>query len=421
MQVADDTVTVGQCPYNPFLPPDRDDPYPAWARIRREQPVFYSEVLDAWVVTRYQDICEIVRDTARFSNSASTTPVTPPPPEVQAVFDEGFRLAELVPLLSADPPTHTRLRRHMNQAFTPQRVAAQEPRIRIVASELIDQFAAEGRVDLVERFAYPLPLTVVMELQGVPSEDRANIHRWSDDKTAIQWGKLGLDEYLAAARGFVEFQRYFAELIEQRRAEPRDDVISTMVRVRVEDERPLSTAELVAQMMGLVSAGHETTMNLIAHAVLHLLRNREQWELLVRDPVGLAPRAVEETLRFDSSVSGLWRLTTEAVEVAGVRIPKGARVHVVFGSANRDETIWDEPDRFDIQRETTTQHLAFGRGTHFCLGAALARLEGSVALELLATRLPSLRLDPDAPPVTWRPNSSFRGPSSLPLVWDLDR
>jgi cytochrome P450 len=138
MQPTDDAVPVGQCPYNPFLPPDRDDPYPAWARLRREQPVCYSEVLDAWVVTRYQDICEIVRDTARFSNSASTTPVTPPPPEVQAVFAEGFSFDEMLPLLSADPPIHTRLRRYMNQAFTPQRVAAQEPRIRAVASELID-------------------------------------------------------------------------------------------------------------------------------------------------------------------------------------------------------------------------------------------------------------------------------------------
>jgi cytochrome P450 len=356
--------------YNPFIPPVRDDPYPAWARLRRQHPVFYSAALDAWVVTRHADICAILRDPVRFSNAGATRPLAPPPPEVAAVLAEGFAFEAMPPLLATDPPLHTRLRKFANAAFTNQRIAGLEPRIRVVASGLLDQMvlSGPGRAEFVSRFAFPLPLIIVGDLIGVPHEDHDRLHRWSEDKFAVQWGNLPLDEYKVAARGFVDFQRYCAALIDARRQESRDDLVSAMVAIRIEGEQPLSTGELVGHLMGLVAAGHETTMNLLAHAVFHLLMQREQWDALVADPPGLAAGAVEETLRYDSSVSGMWRTTTEDVWVGGVPIPKGARVQVLYGSANRDEAAFpDRPDVFDIARSpsaTGPQHLAFGRGVH---------------------------------------------------------
>jgi cytochrome P450 len=273
----------------------------------------------------------------------------------------------------------------------------------------------------VSQFAFPLPLTVVGDLIGVPRQDHDRVHQWSADKFAVQWGNLSLDEYKVAARGFVDFQQYCAALIDARRREPRDDLVSDMVTIRLEGEQPLSTGELVGQLMGLVAAGHESTVNLLAHAVFHLLTQRGQWDELVADPPGQAGGAVEETLRYDNSVSGMWRTATEDVRVGGVPIPRGARLQVMFGSASRDEAAFpDRPDVFDITRSpaaTAAQTLAFGRGAHFCLGPNLARLEARVALELLATRLPTLRLDIERGAITWRPNAAFRGPVALPIAW----
>jgi cytochrome P450 len=413
----------GRVEYNPFIPPLRDDPYPAWARLRRQHPVFYSAALDAWVVTRHADICAVLRDPVRFCNAGATRPLAPPPPKVGAILAEGFAFEAMPPLLATDPPLHTRLRKFANAAFTNQRIAGLEPRIRVLASGLLDQMvlSGRGRAEFVSRFAFPLPLIVVGDLIGVPREDHDQLHRWSEDKFAVQWGNLPLDEYRVAARGFVDFQRYCAALINARRQEPRDDLVSEMVAIRIEGEQPLSTGELVGHLMGLVAAGHETTMNLLAHALFHLLMQREQWDALVADPPGLAAGAVEETLRYDNSVSGMWRTATEDVRVGGVPIPKGARLQVLYGSANRDEAAFpDRPDVFDIARSpsvTGAQNLAFGRGAHFCLGANLARLEGRVALELLATHLPTLRLDSDPGAITWRPNAAFRGPVALPIAW----
>src|SRR5215210_4949640 len=264
--------------YNPFRPPQRDDPYPVWARARRDAPVFYSEVLGAWVVSRHEDICQVVRDTARFSSANAMRPIGTLPPEVETILREGYAFQEIHVLVNSDPPVHTRLRRLLNVAFTPRRVAALEPRIRAIAHELVDSFAPDGQADLVARFAYPLPLTVIMTLLGVPPRDREQVHRWSGNKLAVLWGNLPLDEHQAAARGWVEFQRYFARLIEERRVQPADDLISDLVHARLEDERPLTVPEMVEQLNGLLLAGHETTTNLIAHALILLLQHRDQWE-----------------------------------------------------------------------------------------------------------------------------------------------
>ena len=401
--------------YDPFRPPDRDDPYPTWARARAEAPVFFSEAQQAWIVTRYDDISEAVRDTARFISADVVRPLTPPP-EVQAVLQQGYAYEEMRPLVATDPPRHTRLRKFANAAFTPKRVVAMEPRIRSLARELIHVMAPAGEGDLIESFAYPLPLRVVMALMGVPETDQETVHRWSQDKVALQWGgDMDLAEHVSHAQGFVEFQRYFASLIDERRRIPGGDIVSAMVAARLEGEKPLGTPELVGQMMGLITAGHETTTNLIAHAVILLLRHSDQWDALLGD-ASLASATVEEVLRMDSPVMGMMRTATMDAELGGARIPAGARVQLMFASANRDAGYFADPNHFDIRRSDAGRHVAFGHGNHFCLGAGLARLEGRIAIELLASQLPTLCLDPD--PISYRPNAAFRGPVSLHVSWD---
>lgn len=401
--------------YDPFRPPDRDDPYPALAEARRREPVFRSDAVDAWVVTRHADVVALAEDTRRLSSSGTTDPLATPAP-VRAVLAQGGIYGSARPMVSTDPPLHTRLRRLTGRAIA-QRVPGLQARVRALAHGLVDRFAADGRVDLVSAFAYPLPVTVIAELLGVPASDHDRIKGWSDDMVALQWGRLELDEHVAVARRVVAFHTYVRELVEARREQPADGVISDLAAMRDDDGRPLSIPEVVRQMTGLVVAGHETTTNLIANAVLHLLRHRALWETLVADPA-LAAAAVEETLRYDSSVLGMLRVATEDIEVAGTRISKGGRVQLAFASANRDGAVFADPERFDLRRPAQPRHVAFGVGTHFCVGATLARLEVRVALEVLSERLPGMDLIA-AHAVRFKPNAAFRGPEALPVRWEV--
>jgi cytochrome P450 len=253
-----------------------------------------------------------------------------------------------------------------------------------------------------------------MELLGIPAGDRESVKRWSDDKVALQWGNLTLDEHLAHARGFVEFQRYLKELTDERRRRPNDDFVSLLAQA-APNERPLSDPELVGQLTGLISAGHETTTSLIAHACILLLADRRRWETVVRRP-DVIPAVVEEALRFDSPVMGMLRTTTEDVHIAGVDIPAGARVQLMFSSANRDESVFERGGEFNFLRTTSPPHLAFGHGIHFCIGAALGRLECRVALALLTGSFPDLALCTDQA-IAYRPNAAFRAPVAVRVAW----
>src|SRR5262249_45532636 len=264
------------------------------------------------------------------------------------------------------------------------------------ANELIDGFVHAGKADLVGQFAYLLPATVVMELLGVPREDRGVMKRWSDDRALVLWGKAPLDQLLSAAHAFVETQRFCAKLIGRRRVHPRDDRLPVRATPRLDAHEPLSTSELVGQVTALISAGHETTTNLIAHAVLLLLRHPEAWAA-VRADFSLIPAVIEEALRINSPVRGMMRTTTQDVEVAAVRLPAGAQLTLMSPAANHAGTVFPAPDRFDTPPEQHPFPLAFGHGIPFCVGAALARLEARITLELFATRLPNLHLEPGHP------------------------
>jgi cytochrome P450 len=267
----------------------------------------------------------------------------------------------------------------------------------------------------MERFAFPLPMTVVADLLGVPREDMPRVKAWHDDWMVLFTPGAPLARQLDAARSVVAYQRYYAALIEDRRARPRDDLTTALAEARVEGES-FTMAEMISHMMILLSAGHETTTSLVGHLVMQLLRQPEQWRAIDAEP-GLMGPAIEEAVRFYSPVQMEPRVTTQAVELGGVSLPRGARLHLLYGAANRDPEVFPDPDRYDIRREHPTRHVGFGWGIHFCIGAPLARLETRVALEVLRERLPGLRTSPGFAP-EYVPDFYFRHLKHLKIAWD---
>jgi cytochrome P450 len=399
-----------------FSPGTQQDPYPLYARARAEAPVFFSAELGMWVATRHADVAAILRDPRRFSSRQTMQSLEAPPPEVVAVLRRGFPRAPT--LINQDPPEHTRLRRLCNGAFTPERIAAREGPVREIAERLVDAFAAEGQADGVARFAYPLPKLVIADIVGVPREDIGKFGQWADD-TGLMLHSAGLstDARVRAAEGFVAFQHYIAAMIEPRRSQPGEDLVSTLIQAATDDAGKLDVPAVISGVAGFLIAGHKTTTDLIGNALALLLRHPAELAALARDPA-LAPAIVDETLRRDCPVPGTARVATEDAEVGGVTIPRGERILLLLGSANQDEALFENARDFALGRSALTEHLAFGRGVHYCIGAPLARLEARVALEVLTRRLRNLRLAGEEP-VRFAQMTMFRGPVSLPLAWDV--
>jgi cytochrome P450 len=312
-------------------------------------------------------------------------------------------------LVLMNPPDHTRLRRFASPAFTPKAVATYEPRIEKVAGALLDEAAGTREFDLVSAFAAALPITVISDLLGIPDSDTDALHRLGmimstgfDGFHSMQHARQ-----LNAARG--ELVAMFARLLELRRREPADDMISRMATAEGETIKP---AEILPLCMIMLIAGFETTTNMISNGVLALLDNREQWEALKADPAGLAPSAVEETLRFEPSVQATARIALEPVELEGQQVREGQLVVAMIAAANRDPEVYDRPLKFDITRESPAPNLAFSAGIHYCLGHSLARLQGTIAFRQLAERLPDLHR---AGPVVRRNATVLRGPAAFPV------
>ena len=397
----------------PLVSPMLDDPRPFYARARGEEPVFWSESLGLWVVTRYDDVCAVARDVGRFSSLGSITPsVAPPPAELLVELVKGFPL--LPSLVDSDPPVHTRGRALVTKALSLRRLAAFEPILRRIAEGLVDGFAADGRVELVEAFAIALPGNFIVDLLGLPAADLAQVNRWTTDSADVFAGQKPLAELVERTRGFVAYQHYLAAAIEDRRASPRDDAMSDIVTGAAALDPPFGTAELVNILLQIIFAGYETTAGLIAACALELARDPGLFASARKDP-SIIPAIVEEVLRVASPIHAMYRTANEDVELGGAQIRKGDRLQIAYISANHDERRFEEPLRFDIQR--TTPHLAFGHGLHFCIGAPLARLEGRIALEVLTQRLPGLRLVPDQK-LSYFPSATARRLESLELTWE---
>ena len=401
-------------PYNWLEPPYLEEPYPLYARARREAPVFYSPLFDIWAITRYHDVRAAVMDPQRFSAAYLIRTPLNPSAEVQAVLNAGY--PEIHMLVNQDPPGHTRTRSLVNKAFTPQRVQLLKPRIQALTEHLIDRFVDDGSVDIIAHLAYPLPMAVIADLIGLPTEDLDHIKHWTEDVLLLNSPEITRERQLEAAHGTVAFQRYLEMQIKERQRVPRDDLLTSLLHAHLEGEHPLSIHELINLLMVLIFAGHETTTNLIGNMLLLVLNQPAVWQAIHAD-ARLAAEAVEESLRMDAPVQAMFRTTTAPVELSGVQLPVGARTLLLFASANRDEAVFPDPDRFDLHRPNKDQHLSFGRGIHFCLGAMLARLEAQTVLTTLAQRLPNLRMDPDHSR-TYLPNFIHRGPRQLHVIWE---
>jgi cytochrome P450/nitrite reductase/ring-hydroxylating ferredoxin subunit len=417
--VADD----GTCPFSgashgidfdPMAPDQRECPFPLYAHARNEMPIFYSERFDLWVVTRYDDIAAILKDPARFSSAQSLAVDTGVDPQVQAVLDTGYPATPT--MVTADPPVHTRFRQLVSKAFTSRQVEVMEPRMREIAHQLVDRFYRDGRTDIVRNYAYPFPMEVIAEILGVPAAEMDGFKKWSDDMSA-RFGPLPLERQVECARSEVEFQHYFAAALEDRRRQPHDDLLTELLNARVKGEAPLTMPEMLSVLKQLLIGGNETSTNLIGSMMLLLMNHPNQLDAVLRD-CRLEQNAVEEALRLDAPVQGLFRSATEDVEIGGVKIPRGAHLELLYASGNRDEARFADADRFDVTRRDSSNHMAFGFGIHFCIGAPLARYEGRVALNVLLDRLPNLRLAPGQV-LEHHPHFFLRGLKHLELEWDV--
>jgi cytochrome P450 len=381
--------------YDPFDPAVLADPYPYYAALRAEAPCFYCAPRDLYVLSRYRDVRAALADTERFSSDQGV----------------GYERRPVPMMIAYDPPAHTRLRRIVAARFTPRALASWEKRIDEVASALLDPLIGAGPVDLIASLCEPFPVQVIAEMMDIPVDRRADFKRWSDSTVEALSGAVDLPKERRARVEMTidEFAMYFFSVISERRphAAERDDLISLLLRPSDEGET-LSDMEAISFCVLLLVAGNETTTNLLSNTSYHLMQNPEQWLKLIADP-GLDRSLIEESLRYDAPIQGFFRNTKTALEVEGVRIPKDAKVMLLYGSANRDPTKFDQPDRYLIDRNPI-DHLAFGFGPHTCLGAHLARLEARSLLRCALQKIATMRLE--APPTRTR-NPLLRGLATL--------
>jgi len=365
-------------------PETKADPYPLYADLRRRGLV--RSPLGVWATSSHATAEAVLRD-QRFSSSPVHQRGYRPPS-----YPDGDPRAELpaADLLTMDPPDHTRIRRLVSSAFTPRSIAGLEPWIRDLAGRLLEQADAAAGFDLIDALAFPLPIAVICHLLGVPAEDQASFRVWGHDVATTLEPQLAPSAETRSRASELALTAYLQDLVRKRRADPDDSLLSALVAVEEEGDR-LSPGELVSTALLLLIAGFETTVNLIGNGTVALLGERGQWRRLGEEPA-LVPAAVEELLRYDSPVQMTGRTATEDVDCDGTVIPKGAPIIVAIGGANRDPDVFEQPDRLNIDRPNASRHLSFSLGIHHCLGAALARLEGRVAVEELTRRYPGLEL-----------------------------
>ncbi len=385
--------------YDPYAYAMHEDPYPTYAALRAEAPAYRNERLEFWALSRHADVLAAFRDTARFSNRhgvsldrASSHP----------------RAHAMMSFLAMDPPRHTRMRALVSRGFTPRRVAALEPRVRALANRHIDGFVERGRCDFIKDFAGKFPMDVISEMLGVPEADRDQLRGWAD--TVVHREEGMTDVPPAGMEAALRILAYFNELVADHRAHPRDDLTAALLAAEIDGDR-LDDAEILGFLFLMIIAGNETTTKLLGNAVFWLARNPDQRRLVREDPA-MIPRWVEETLRYDGSTQALARTVTGDVELHGRRLRDGDRVVLLVGSANRDERVFPDSDRYELLRDTSAM-LSFGHGTHFCLGASLARLEGRVALEEVQRRFPDFEVEPAG--IERVHSVNVRGFASLPL------
>lgn len=401
--------------YNVFLPTFRADPYPTYSQMRVNAPIYAAKAPNGfviWYVTRRQDVEALLKDKRLVNDpfkalTAEQRAHMPPVPL--------FRRYTTNNMLNADPPTHTRLRNLVSKAFTPRLIQGMKERVQAITNELLDAVEGQGAMDLIQDFAFPLPMTVISEMLGIPAADRVKFQRWSN--FIIGANAADFDAKLAQREADVnEFLAYLQRIVSDRRAQPRNDLISALVQAEEAGDK-LDEGELYSMIILLIIAGHETTVHLIGNAMRALWAFPEQLAKLKQDP-SLMPTAIEEFLRYDGPVAtSNRRWAAEEIAYGGQVIPRGSLVLLILNSANRDESYFADAEKLDISR-ANNDHLAFGMGIHYCVGAPLARMEGEIALNTLLRRCPNVRPADDGFVPQWVESYFLRGVQSLPVVWD---
>jgi len=387
------------------------NPFPFYAQLRAEAPVFPVTVpmptkQRAWLVTRYDDVLDVLKD-SRFTKNPHNA-MSPEQLKKRPWVPSMFKPLEQN-MLDQDSPDHTRLRALVHKAFTPRLIEQMRDQIQVLTNELLDAAEPNGGMDLIADFALPLPLTMIGRILGVPAADNHKFHRWT--KTLLSAGTNM--NYFVVIPSMIRFMAYLKKLIKERRAHPKDDLVTALVQAKDGSDQ-LSGDEVLAMIFLLLVAGHETTVNLIGSGSLALLEHPDQLEKLRSEPAIIKP-AIEELLRFVCPVEmATERYAREDITIAGTTIQRGELVLAVIGSANRDANYFDNPDSLDLTRENN-KHLAFGQGVHYCLGAPLARLEGQIAISTLFQRMPNLRLSIAPDQLRWRSGFILRGLEALPV------
>ena len=406
-------------------------PYPIFSELRQESPIHYSDKLGAWVCTRYEDVMEVLHDTDRFSSLSPTGPrdgrngfvlameELSKDPDMAQYFETFLaNAANAAVLLNADPPEHRRQRKAVNRAFRPSRLRGMEPMIEQVTTELLSPIRSKGEMEVVSEFAVGLPMTIIAKALGVGIDDLDTFKKWSDDLVMpVGNPDPSIDkvkDYLISLKGFNEF---FGDLLVERRANPREDIISDVATAEVNDEE-LNDAEMLSMLQQFLVAGNETTTKLLTN-LIHRLAVDSELEDRLRSNPDLIDNFIEEGLRYEAPVGGLFRMAKEDTEVNNVEIKSGDHLWVIYAAANRDPEIFDDPDDFRVDRENAREHLAFGHGEHYCIGALLARKEARIAIQLLLANIKNIQLVDDKNKYEYEESFVLRGLKELHVSYDV--
>ena len=414
---------MGKCPadFNFFDESTLNCPYEFYKTLQEQAPVYQLPDTNIFMVSRYADVKQLIKDTDTFSNNFNHLLKGPEPaPEVTEIYARAWQPVDT--LITSDPPRHKIYRTLVNKVFNAKRVNAMEDYMRSIVHELIDGFIARGECDFVREFTTPLPVYVIADQLGVPRDDLRDFKRWSDSFARRLSQMATPEEQVEDAENIVAFQHYFADMVAERRASPTDDMISDLVVTRIPDadtgeERLLNMEELQSLLQQLMVAGNETTTSAITGGMLSLLQNPHQLLDLQAHPEKI-PNAVEEMLRMESPSAGMWRVVKKDTEFHGVSIPAESLVMLRYHAANRDEAVFEQPNTIDIGRENADDHIAFGQGVHFCPGALLARKEMTVAFEALLSRLCNFELVEEKSDLAYWPNIVLRGLKGLHIRFD---